>query len=103
TNFLYSFPITADWEYASVTKNRLIFPRMTTLNCSSFVRCYVNQVEVLGSATGYNLGQKPEPIRVYYRTTGISDNSGSWYLLSSGLDISGVSPADYIQFMIEFK
>ena len=44
-----------------------------------------------------------EPHRIYYRTSGIDDNSGSWTLIDDTGDISGASASSYIQFMLEFK
>jgi hypothetical protein len=63
-------------------------------------RAYVNEVEYLGSA---KLGVSTEPFRVYYRTAGIADNTGSWSLLDSTGDMSGVAGASEVQFMFEFR
>ena len=103
TNFIYAFPTGADWEYASSTNQRVIFPQISTPNCNKFYRAYVNEVKVLGGATGKNLGQTTEPYRLYYRTSGISDNSGSWTLMDSYHDLSAASGASSIQFMAEFR
>jgi hypothetical protein len=40
---------------------------------------------------------------MYYRVSGISDNSGGWTLLDGSGDLSGVSPSSSIQYMFEFK
>lgn len=103
TNFMYAIPFICDWEYASASLQRAILPVMNTVNCNKFVRAYTNLVEVLGGRSGTNLGLSPEPVRVYYRTTGISDNSGSWTLLDYSGDLSTVNPSATIQFMIEFR
>ncbi len=102
-NQVYVVPIGADWEYASTSNARLIFPRMATPEASNYSLVAVNEVQVIGGATGKNLGFGSEPYRLYYRTTGISDNSGSWNLVTNNGDLSGVAGANYIQFMAEFR
>jgi hypothetical protein len=103
SNFLYAIPIGADWEYAAASNGRLILPSMSTPNCTKFVQGYLNEVNILGGKTGMNLGMPLEAYRMYFRTTGITDNSGSWTLLDSLQDLSSLSGADEIQFMIEFR
>lgn len=105
TNRVYAIPVSADWEYASSTNCRLITPEISTPNCNKFVRAYVNQVETIGVGgnSNKNLSLSPEPFRKYYRTAGISDNSGSWTLLDDYSDLSGISGAESIQFMFEFR
>jgi len=102
-NMVYTVPIAADWEYSALTNSRLIFPRMPTPEASKYSLVAVNEIQVIGGATGKNLGFNPEPYRLYYRTTGISDNSGSWNLITNNGDLSGVAGAAEIQFMAEFR
>lgn len=103
-NQLYAIPIGAHWDTAagSVTgvKNRLITPSLDTSGAKKFYRLYVNSERILGSE---NLGIQPEPYRVYFRTSGISDDSGSWTQVNDAGDLTGITPADAIQFMFEFK
>ncbi len=99
-NQLYVVPIGAQWDYALTTNNRLITPELSTVGASRFYRVYVNSERNLGSD---NLGLPPEPFRVYYRTSGIVDDSGAWTLLSSVGDLSSITAVDSIQFMIEFR
>lgn len=103
TNFIYAFPVGADWEYASTTNQRIICPQILTPTASKYYRAYINEVKVLGSATGKNVGQTTEPYRLYYRTTGISDNSGAWTLLDSYHNLNSLTGAASIQFMFEFR
>lgn len=102
TNFLYVVPFSADWEYASTTSSRIITPAISATDCDKHVAAYFNEIGVLGGSSGQNLGLSTEHCRVYYRTSGISDNSGAWTLIngSGKLDIAGTSS---IQFMYEFK
>lgn len=103
TNRVYAVPLGADWEYAGTTKSRIITPEISTPNCSSFVRAYVNKIEVLGGETDRNLGLQTGPFKLYYRTAGITDDSGSWTLLEDDGNLSGVTASPSIQFMLEFK
>jgi hypothetical protein len=100
TNLLYAWPLGADWQYASKTNSRIITPAINTPNCNKYVRVLVTNAEYVGSV---NLGKPVDPFRVYYRTAGISDNSGGWSLVTDTGDLSAVGGAAQIQFMIEFK
>ena len=100
-NQLYTIPLGAHWAYAGQTPNqRLITPSLSVTNAVKFYRAYVNSASQLGSGT---LGLPPEPYRLYYRTTGITDNSGAWTLLTDTRDMTGVTASSNIQFMFEFK
>jgi hypothetical protein len=102
-NQIYAIPISADWEYASSTNNRLIFPRIQCIDCQKYNNVFVNAVQVVGGASGKNLGLNPEPYRLFFRTVGISDNSGSWTVIPSNGDLGSVAGASHIQFMAEFR
>lgn len=100
TNFLYTLPVSAHWDTAATSNiGRLITPALNTSLASRLYRLYVNEKPIFGSNT---LGQSPEPFRVYVRTSGIDDNSGSWTEVTAG-DISGVAATDEIQVMFEFR
>jgi hypothetical protein len=100
TNFLRVLPIGCDWQYASTTSQYVITPRYATPNCYRFNSVYAIRDCILGSV---NLGVVAEAVRLYYRTSGISDNSGTWTLVADGNDLSGASAATEIQFKIEFR
>lgn len=100
-NQLYSVPIGAHWTYAGQSPyQRLITPALNTTDATTLYRVYVNNILQLGSGT---LGLQPEPYRMYYRTSGISDDSGTWVLMDDSHDLTGVIPGASIQFMFEFK
>lgn len=103
SNFLYVVPLGADWEHAATTNCRIITPAISTAQARRYVGSFANVAEVLGGATGQNLGMAPEPFRWYYRTSGIDDNSGAWTLAEWSGDLSGVVGAAEIQFMFEFR
>lgn len=97
-NWLYIFPFIADGYYSSTTNQRVITPKLSTLGASQFYRVYVEHSEYLGN---YNLGFPGESYRIYWRTTGIDDNTGAWTEVNPDGDLSSVLANDYIQFMIE--
>ncbi len=99
-SFLWAVPLSADWTYAAATQNQLITPAIATPGATKFYRAFVNESQLVGSN---EFGVSPEPFKMYYRTSGITDNSGGWTLLDDTRDLSGVSPATSIQFMFEFK
>lgn len=103
TNLLYALPVSADWQYATTTNCRVVLPEMLTPNCSTYDKVFTNALTILGGATGQGIGISPEPFRTYYRTTGISDNSGSWTLIDDTGDIANVTAASSIQLMYEFR
>lgn len=111
TNLIYNIPLGADWEYATVSNSRIVFPVMSSVGFSQFIAGYANTVGVLGGTpnaatfgrTGTNLGQEPNAVRLYYRTSGISDNSGSWTLLDYSGDLSTVPASNSIQLMAEYR
>lgn len=101
TNQLYAIPIGAHWTYAGGTpQQRLITPSMPTTNAVVFSRVYVNEATMAGVGT---LGLATEPFRLYYRTSGIDDDSGSWTILNDTHDLTSVAPTSAIQFMFEFR
>ena len=105
TNFIYTLPFGADWEYTSLSKNVAISPEIFTPNVSSYYRAFINYQELANgsSSSSKNLGIATEPVRLSYRTRGISDDTGTWTLLPQYGDLSGVIPATSIQFKIEWR
>ena len=104
TNLMYIVPMGADWAYAAgtsaATQQRLITPALDVSDSVKFYRVYVNHAEYLGSTI---LGLQPEPFRIYYRTNGITDDSGSWKLIDDTGGLTELEGAVQIQFMFEFR
>ncbi len=103
-NQMYVLPIGAHWDFAYTTSpanhQRIITPSLSTTGCVKFDRVTVLCDEYLGSG---NFQLPPNPFRVYYRTSDISsDATSSWVLLTDDGDLSGVTAANAIQFMFEF-
>ncbi len=97
-NWLGVMPVGIDGYYASTSNQYVVTPKLATTNVSELYRVYVHTNQSVGD---FNLGYTPEPIRTYYRTTGITDNSGNWTETISG-DLSAATPDTHIQFKIEF-
>ncbi len=101
TNIMYAVPLGADWQYAGGSVNqRLITPALSTTNAVKLSRVFVNTAGYLGDG---GLTLPTEPIRIYYRTSGISDNSGTWTLVDQTGNISSALAGDEVQFAIEFR
>lgn len=98
-NQLYTLPIGAHWNYSINNSELLVTPKFDISDSSKLYNLYVNDIERLGTDT-FSLAT--EPYKMYYRTSGISDNSGSWNLLDDSGDLSGVSGTE-IQFAFSFK
>lgn len=96
---MYALPFGAHWSYASTTNQRVISPSISTPNCVSFGRILTASDNIIG---GTELRVPIEPYRVYYRTSGITDNSGAWIAVDDSGDLSGATGATAIQFMYEF-
>lgn len=115
---MYIWPIGAQWDYAdgggtASKQQRLITPSISTSGCRKFYRVYVDSIKYLASHITTPkltsipqddpiLGMQPEPFRLYYRTSGISDDSGGWTAVTNG-NLSAVTAASAIQFMFEFR
>ena len=98
---MYALPLTAHWSYAADTNQRLITPALYTSDCAQFRSVVANHDE--GLNIGGEFSVSTEPFRIYYRTSGIDANTGSWTLVDSDGDLTGVAGAPRIQFMFEFS
>lgn len=102
TNRIYALPLSADWEYTSLTDSYLVLPAMDMSEASKITNIFASEDQVIGGATGTNLGLSTEPYRMSYRTTGISDDSGSWTSVDGSTQVS-LDGAAQIQVRIEFR
>lgn len=95
---MYCIPFNADARYHITTSQQAITPEISTPNNDQFVRAYVNNVEYVGESA---FEVPVDHFKMYYRVSGISDNSGGWTLLNkrNDLDITGASS---IQFKFVF-
>jgi len=101
TNIIWIFPLGAHYTYAFTTGQYAITPAFNFGSIpSKFYKYITNHLDYLG---GDEIGKSVERFKVYYRTSGISDNSGSWTLLADDGDLTGVSASSQIQFAFTFK
>lgn len=98
-NWLYVFPFGADAFYNSTSNQHIITPKLATPNATKLYHVYVDHMEYAGD---YGFGFPVESYKLWYRTTGIDDNSGAWTEVPVGADLENVNPDDYIQFKIAF-
>lgn len=100
-NVMYVYPgLGSDWSYTGTSGNYVITPKMQTLNATKLYRAYLTNRHFDGTE---NLGSTVDAVRLYARTSGIDDNSGSWTLLNDAYDMTGLSASTYVQFKIEFR
>lgn len=99
TNQIYSVPIGAHQMYAFDTNQYLITPKFNLSGANKMLELNINNIRRLGSDT---FALATEPFRVYYRTTGIDDNTGSWTQLNDANDLTNITPGE-IQFAITFR
>lgn len=99
SNQIYTIPIGAHQTYAIANNEMLITPRFNVSDSNKLYNVTVNHINRLGSDV---FSIAPEPFKIYYRISGISDNSGAWTLLDGYGDLSGISTNE-IQFGIIFK
>lgn len=93
----------SDYAFSSITGNdqSIITPELTCTGNVMFYRVYVNHLTTYGTDK-YN-HYPAEPYKIWYRTSGISDNSGGWTVVPAGGILTGVTAASTIQFRIKFK
>jgi hypothetical protein len=99
THQFYSIPFRAHWLYDMDT-DTVVTPSINISTATKLYNVYLNNSRRLGDMP-FTLPY--EPIRMYYRTTGISDNSGSWTLIDDSFNLLTLSPTSNIQFKIAFK
>jgi hypothetical protein len=100
TNIGHVIAIGADWNYPTTTQGQLISPKIAMSNNLRFASIYFEHADHIG---GIVLGTSPDGMKMYYRTSGISDNSGSWTECAVDGDMSGVAGTAEIQFKFAFR
>lgn len=98
-HFFSAIPIGANYEDAPNTKQWVTFPPMDTSNARSYRSVYLQHPRFLGAD---NLGFPTERMVIFYRTSGIADDSGQWIRLNDNGDLSDVPVANQIQFSVSF-
>lgn len=98
-NQVYTLPIGAHRTYAINDNQMLITPSFDISDSNKLYEVTPKYLAKLGTDT---FSLPTEPFNMYYRTSGISDNSGGWTELDDYGDLSAASGSE-IQFMFIFK
>jgi len=98
-NQVYTLPIGAHQTYAIDDSQMLITPKIDISDSNKLYSFTPKYISKLGTDT---FSLPSEPFKMFYRTTGISDNTGSWTELDYFGDLTSVSASE-IQFMFIFK
>lgn len=98
-NHIYSLPLLTHQTYAFANNEFLITPKFDISNANKLYTVSIRSLSKLGTDT---FSLPTEAYKVYYRTSGIAANTGSWNLLNDAGDLSGISGTE-IQFAFIFK
>jgi hypothetical protein len=103
TGQAYIYPgFGAHWTFTVETNNLAILPKITLNGLPSRLnKVYVSDVDYI-SAVGGN-DKSLEPVKIYYRSMGIDDNSGEWNLVPVSGSLRSIEPVNEIQFAIAFR
>lgn len=99
TNIIYTIPIGAHQAFAQTTNQMLITPSFSISDSNKLYHVTPKYIAKLGSDV---FSIPTEPFNMFYRTSGIDTNTGTWVALDDYGDLTGVSGAE-IQFMFSFK
>lgn len=97
---MMTFVPEADAAYESITNAHVITPEISTITAVSLSRLRIDSERTRNA--NYTLYPR-EYYRMYYRTSGISDNSGIWNDVRESGDLTGIPPTSGIQFKIVFR
>ena len=97
-NIIYTLPLEADAQFETTSSACIITPELFTTSASAYSGIHVDSTDYF-NAPRFALPR--QPYYLYYRTSGISDDSGTW----NYLDPSGSMPtaAESIQFKLTFS
>lgn len=97
-NYIYAIPLAADYDYVFSTNQYIITPIIYTPGCSQFYSVNLFQQDFHGNNT---LGGSADSCKIYVRTSGIIDDSGTWIEIPRNGDISTlIGSANQIQVAI---
>jgi hypothetical protein len=99
THMLSAVPLGVEAEY-DIGTQEVITPELSTPNARKLYRAYVANEQYRGN---YGLGMPCNGLKIYFRTSGINDNTGAWILLDSSGDLTPYPSSSSIQFLIKFK
>lgn len=101
-NQLYAVPLSACYTHTwqDGREQYVITPALPTPSGAVIYRAYVNSLVVHGTDA---FAKVSEPVKIWYRVSGIDDDSGGWFLLPDDGVLTGIETCTDIQFRIAFK
>lgn len=97
-NIIYTLPLEADAQFESTSSACIITPQLFTTSASAYTGIYVDSTDYFNTDR-FSLPR--QPYYLYYRTSGITDNSGLWSYLTPSSSMPAVSES--IQFKLTFS
>ena len=97
TYVVYNVPVGADYKGATTSKQWVSFPVINTAGALAYYNVYPKLSKFLGTDS---LGVTPERVKLYYRTSGIGNDSGTWLDVPENGDMSQITIGNEIQFAL---
>jgi hypothetical protein len=97
TYIVFNVPIGADYKSAPTSKQWVSFPVINTNGALKYYNVYPKSDKYIGAE---GLGYAPERIKIFYRTSGIGDDSGTWLEAPENGDMSNITVSTEIQFAL---
>jgi hypothetical protein len=96
-NIWLNIPIGADYKYAPQTKQWAVFPKLIVPSNKKFKSSLIKYSNAMSSE---EMSFPPERVYIFYRTSGIDDDSGSWTRLPDNGDMSNITATEQIQLAV---
>lgn len=96
----YAMPVDCDSEHAILTQQLVILPKYGTPDCLAFQSVKVYTKNPCDDDT---MRMPAGEVRLYYRTSGIDSNTGTWSRVPDNGNLSRISTADHIQFAFSWE
>jgi hypothetical protein len=97
TYVVYNIPVGADYKSAKTSKQWVSFPVINTAGVQTYYNVHAKVSNHLGTDS---LGYVPERVVLYYRTSNIGNDSGTWLDVPENGDMSQVAVGNEIQFAL---
>lgn len=98
-NVIYTLPLEVDKQYHTTTNAYVVTPEFSTPSATTYNKVYVRSKSYFNED---RFIMPTENFDVYYRTSGITTDTGSWVLIGQNGNISPASGTS-IQFKITFQ
>jgi hypothetical protein len=99
-NHYYAIPVDCDSEHAIQANQLVILPKYGTPDCLAF---HSAKVYTKNPCDDDTMRMPAGEVRLYYRTSGIDSNTGTWSRVPDNGDLSRISTADQIQFAFSWE